>query len=465
VAELLTHERAEVRREAATLCYRLASVAAPIVEALIAALASPDPIVRANAAATLGNVGPAASVAAERLEALLGDEDGDVREWAAFGLARIDPMRALRGGSTRARVATLQALGSSPSSLPVESIEVLLHLMKDSSEEVRIGAANVLGTALLYQETLFPKGTAGAEKIVLDAYTKEKSVAVRTQIVYALGRLPAVADTTVPWLIENLESSDPTLRAYTLGALRELSWKAAPRAASAVPAVLKALHHPDRDTRSGAAFALGYMARGAPEAVPALAQALMDSERVVRMHAAMALGTLGAASATPALIRAAQEFPDEPTREHVAWALAAFGAEAAEAIPTLREQLAAGGGVALAAACAVLAVAPEPPKAARDIVLSALLADEEGPRFVANNWLKRSGTCALLAELGAALDSPEPRRRERAASALGSIGPGASEALPRLKELRNDPDPAVREAADAALQLVEPDAPTREDRR
>jgi HEAT repeat protein len=57
----------------------------------------------------------------------------------------------------------------------------------------------------------------------------------------------------------------------------------------------------------------------------------------------------------------------------------------------------------------------------------------------------------------AALDGPDAEGRGRAAFALGTFGPGAGEAVPRLAvRLREDPDPSVRHQAALALVKLAP---------
>ena len=51
--------------------------------------------------------------------------------------------------------------------------------------------------------------------------------------------------------------------------------------------------------------------------------------------------------------------------------------------------------------------------------------------------------------------SDNPETRVFAAYALGAIGAAAKEALPRLKEMQNDPDEGVREVAAQASQSIQ----------
>ncbi|TBR25007.1 hypothetical protein EPO15_02960 [bacterium] len=89
---------------------------------------------------------------------------------------------------------------------------------------------------------------------------------------------------------------------------------AGPKGKRAVPALAKALAEGDPDARPFAALALGQV--GAKAGVPALAAALGDPAAPVRAAAATALGRIGrsAASALPALRRAAAEDANEAVR-------------------------------------------------------------------------------------------------------------------------------------------------------
>jgi HEAT repeat protein len=55
----------------------------------------------------------------------------------------------------------------------------------------------------------------------------------------------------------------------------------------------------------------------------------------------------------------------------------------------------------------------------------------------------------------AALDQPNAIARAEAAAALGELGEYAQPALERLKQLRDDSDPMVRDAATEAVRKLE----------
>jgi HEAT repeat protein len=87
----------------------------------------------------------------------------------------------------------------------------------------------------------------------------------------------------------------------------------------AVPALIKALSHPDVEVRVEAAHSLALIGARAQAAVPELARLLSDEHEEVRRGAARALGQIGpaASSAIPALLRL-MEMPisrEPPTAE------------------------------------------------------------------------------------------------------------------------------------------------------
>ncbi len=64
----------------------------------------------------------------------------------------------------------------------------------------------------------------------------------------------------------------------------------------------------------------------------------------------------------------------------------------------------------------------------------------------------------VIAALRDALGSDSRFILASAAEALGNFGPAAASAVPRLHELTEHRNPAVKKAAEAALRKIEPDA-------
>lgn len=109
----------------------------------------------------------------------------------------------------------------------------------------------------------------------------------RAPAIAALGNLAEKAAPAVPFSIGITDSSS------TEG--KEIRQTLVKIGAAAVEPLLPALHDPDRQVRTAAAWVLGELKD--PRAVAAVAELLHDEERLVREAAAKALGEIGAASA------------------------------------------------------------------------------------------------------------------------------------------------------------------------
>ncbi len=170
--------------------------------------------------------------------------------------------------------------------------------------------------------------------------------------------------------------------------------KADPRGRRSLDRLLELLRDPRTPVRQTAAAALGQMGSAGLDSEPAreaLRAALADPEPIVRAGAATALGmSAPAREPTVEALLRRTGDPDLDVRQSVLWALA---------------------------------------NAAKDDV-------------------------RLPAALTAGLEDAAPKVRHRAAQLLGELGPRAMPALPALERLRDDPDPHVKKAAEAAATRI-----------
>jgi len=374
------------------------------------------------------------------LEALADDEN-DIRQvWVARTLGRIgsDPAsavpalaKALKSEQSHVREAVAEALAEfGPAAEP--AVPALVSSLADWHPGVRRAAARSLahigGAAEL--------ATPGLIQLLAD-----RDQTVREAAFQALSE---IGPGTVPWLIEILQTRDlrrmiewlawkvevsdwyrrridEDFQRDPLGALRNLSWyfrhavdehvrveavheavlrllgDFGPAASAAVPVVTEALRDPSPRVRLAAAVALGDIGPGAKAALPDLVHSLVDSREPVRKASAEALGKIDP--------NWASSYEIQPSVISI--------------VKRLKEGREAG--QAAVEACAVI-----------------------GPPSV-----------PALVE---ALESSDERIvRERAATALGLIGPGAQQAIPALgNAARDDSHGYVREAADKALQQIDP---------
>jgi HEAT repeat protein len=195
------------------------------------------------------------------------------------------------------------------------------------------------------------------------------------------------------------------------------------------------------------------------EALSALIRIFSDEtrEKDLRAWAFRAVGSMGAdgASAAPALIKyinysSGSNYADIPFPAQKA--LTDIGTAA---VPSLVQSLAAGG-----------------PNSDRIIDTLAKIgpgAKDAIPALVSSlkhkNWKIRYAAATALGDIGpAASDAVAPLTialgdkaivREVAATALGKIGRGAQAAIPSLRRLLNDKDYAVKNAASHAISLIE----------
>ncbi len=142
-----------------------------------------------------------------------------------------------------------------------------------------------------------------------------------------------------------------------------------------------------------------------------------------------------------------------------ATALAGLGSAAAPALPDLQDRLAGGRpDDRWAAAWALGSLGPYAGSAAGDLA-SALSDPDEKLRWYAAWALSELGEAARPAAeaLVLALDDIDDDVRGYAALALGAIGPPApTSALQKLKQLADDENPKLSQAAETAISLLSP---------
>jgi eukaryotic-like serine/threonine-protein kinase len=257
------------------------------------------PVVRAEAARALGDLGPASKGAVSALTAALDDSDIEVRANAVRALERIG------------RAAT-------------PAIPKLIRLSK--SDE----SGSVHNLAVQAIQTIRSDGE-GVKSIVPWLATVGSVALAALVLFWVWRRLSPVA---VPILIEDLKSDRIAVRRRATRILALLG----AGANSAVPALLQALKDGDESVRRGAEMALGKIGLENETAIPDLIAALRDRDPFVRTRAAVLLGKCGPAAkaAIPTLIRVLKD-PIDLVRVEVVQALGRIDVEAKQAIPHLTD--------------------------------------------------------------------------------------------------------------------------------
>lgn len=250
----------------------------------------------------------------------------------------------------------------------------------------------------------------------------------------AIAALGPDAQEAIPVLIERLDSrkNRGRQRDQRQGVMRT-AYALSRIGLAAVEPLTQALGESDLTMKLGAARALGGIGPAAKDAVPALIKNLADSQDPVRDESAQALALIGPA-AGPALVAALQD-ADAKRRIGAANALTqmdpAFRDGAKDVEQAATKESDATVRVALFAALPKTGVAPDRCAA---LILPAVTDENETLRHGALNALLSSSAVrkAAVPKLSALLNDKNSAVRDRAAHALGRVGPGAATALPAL---------------------------------
>jgi HEAT repeat protein len=279
----------------------LAEAGAQARLALLAALPSAEPSIRAGILRAAGAIKAEAHRAEAPLQQLLlEDRDSKVRMEAALALG------------WRARAKLLRE--------PAAVVQSLARALQDPDPGVREGAAVALGDV----------GPEAAPAVpLLERLLSDKSRKVRLRAAVALGFIGAEAAGAVPTLLQRLkaEPEGDSIRQAIVAALSRIG----PAAHEAVPVLIELLR--DESSLAGhAALALGLVSGSSEEAIAALLETLRGHElSTVRSQAATALGRREATSdrVLAALRTAAEQDPDTAVRYEAAEALQKLEAGAA----------------------------------------------------------------------------------------------------------------------------------------
>ena len=215
--------------------------------------------------------------------------------------------------------------------------------------------------------------------------------AIRQKAALSLGERSADAANVVPQLVERLHDPQEEVRLAAIDSLARL-------APASVPALIDLLGHPKSELRQRAARALGKAGTPAAPAVPNLIAALPDADLRLSPEIVAALAGIGKLSVEPL----AQSLASAPPRGRrgAAEALGLIGADAAPALPALRDRL------------------KDPDTHVQQAARAA------GRRIRART--------RPLAEMIAELKHEDGNARAEAAEELATLGPAAKEALPAL---------------------------------
>jgi HEAT repeat protein len=243
----------------------------------------------------------------------------------------------------------------------------------------------------------------------------DENAAGRLAAVQALGQLGVKASPAVQPLLAHLD--DTALQ----GSILETLGLIGPASEPAVPRLIELARN--ADLRPTVLVVFGKIGRGAGAALPTIYSAIHDSAPDVRASAATALAGVESdeAKAMAVIIPLVDRSQSGEVRRAAERALGKFGPAAGPAVPRLVSML-----------------------------------DKETERGEVMRALKSIGV-HTVPELVAMLAVHDPRVRTFACESLGTLGPEAKDAAPKLREIMEE-DGAVRNSAQAALKNIEPGA-------
>ena len=328
---------------------------------------------------------------------------------------------------------------------------VLVRSLGKADWHEREWAAEALGTARA--------GTLAAVTALATA-TTDPVKGVRRWAAYSLGRIGPRAKEAVPALIDMLGRRDPEegrAAAYALGCI-------GPDAGAAVPALLQAYR--DRNSRiaESALSALQWIGPAASPAAPVLIDEIDSAQKHGWLtHCIDEIDTLGsigpAAKAAVPILR--QTLKHEATNVRLASvrALRDIGPDASAAIPEVLEALRDDDGQVRAYAAGALGCFGKKDPRVRAALEAALVHQDVYMRIDAAGALLRiwPDHGESLATITRALKDPDSNIRDSAAANL-DIGPNAAAAVPALIEALKDEDVWVRCRAAGALGSIGPGA-------
>jgi HEAT repeat protein len=462
------------RREAPAARRLLAAVAnfrgdgGDAIPVVVPLLKDRSPRVRALAAQVLAAMGPAARPAAPALRELLADPEPAAANEAAAALLAMN-LEHKDDLPTLVAVVKTERLDDS---VRYQVAETIGRLGPDAADAVPDLLAVLATDKLSYLPYAISRvGEPALPHVVKAVRVKSRGREEQAEVLRYLGKPGRDA------LLKLLRDEDEELR--RLAAYELLFTGASPEVAAAL---LDALNDLDGDVRRNAATWLHTGGVEARVAVPALTKRLLDPWPLVRAAAAKSLGDYGAdaRSAVPSLLDVLKD--DDIARgdalralrrigvgrEHVPAVVAILegkgrgvrevlrllpdcGDDAREAAAALRE-LRKDERFEEDVLAALWHVAQDGASGAR--LLDRLRQPEPRGRADATRDLVGKGSGAVLAlpALCDALRDPDAGVRMTACAALGRIGGGARAAVPGLTaRLRDDPEPAVRTRALAAL--------------
>jgi len=441
-----------------------------------------QPMIRAEAATTLGSMKSAAGEALPELRKLLQDPNEEVRAAAVQAIASIDAtdpqkiadlIKAMQDPSIRVSQPANEALAET-GPVNIEVIRAFIEAVRkngdrfNASGDLRGPPADIVNAS----ESFFSQFGPEQRDAVPDLadLARDPRPGVKRVAFQALARIGEVPADLMPTLIELAQKREDNWGYSVLSSL-------GPKAAPAVPAMLKMLKRKDPTSRFKAMQVLGNVGLpAAKDAIPILEKMIRENTNPggAEIQIYETLLKLDPAS-TPALeglekmMTNPRMSPSEISYLHTRLYIA--GRNPPVHLQSLVEALNGSNSESSAvAARQILQVCGE--METRKIALEKIFPLLQG----SDNTVKMQACGAFRYVIqNDAVAEPQliprlleivnqPRKTEgditrygqrEAFEALGNLGPAAQEALPSLEKLLRDPDPYCRKAASKAIHRIE----------
>jgi HEAT repeat protein len=322
----------------------------------------------------------------------------------------------------------------------------LIEVLKEGNPEVQGNVMAALGQ-------IGPAAKAAVPELA-EGLAESSNDVLAAQAATALGRIGAAS---VPDLVKVLNKGAKGRAVLAARAIKQVG----PAARDAEPGLLKQLKA-TKEPREEAIFidALVALGPGAKGAVPALV-ALGKSRKktAVQIHVLIGLGTIGPAAkeAAPYLAEVMGDAKEPPhLRIHALQSLsqiAPASKEIAEALPEMLK----GGIWPRPIVIEILAQTGPISKEARTALEEGISSKDAATRVYAAQGLGKEDPKArvVASVLIESLQEKNPQIRRLAAVAIGEVRPVDPAVKRTLEKVAGDPDPAVRQAAAAALKKLE----------
>lgn len=386
----------------------------------------------------------------------LNDDDVNVRIFAAEILGTMGPKAK---EAVPALVKTLKN-NYSPARYSAEkalvsigksSVHAVAKLLQDPDDDTRLTAIDILGQI-----------GPGAKEAVLGLIkcVNDNNPNVALAAVKSLRALKDASKPCVDAFIKALDSSASSVKIAAIEALGEMG----PAAADAIPYLAKFSKEKQKVSSLGGHESIicrssitAIRKIGGAKAVSALMEILKYDCAFIALWSAEELGILGT-PAIPALVNMLK-YDKTPSRGPACFALGQMGPKAKEAIPYLINTLGAGNGyITWKASWALSRIGP----AAVPALISAAKTDKN--KYARELALFALGTMkplppeALPAIIGALQNDPDAWVRYGAAETLGRTGVDTQDIISALVNALEDADDSVKTAAAQSLEKIGPKA-------